>query len=265
MIRTLLLRGLRQHAALLGALAVGLFLFQWAIVWVAAGIDMGPEFRQFLEALLPPDVLDVIFSQFGFGSFQGTVSFGFQHPFTLVAGIAMVTVLATVPAQERESGLLDLILARPLSRWAYLAASAIMVLLTALVAPVAVLAGVATGLAVVDSPQPSTWSHFLPSAGILTLLLLALGALALLVATAARRRGVAVARMVAITLVFYWLDFMGDYWDRLDRVRELSPFHYFDPAGAAESGVPMVDAAVLGAIAVVCTVGAFLAFRRQDL
>jgi ABC-2 type transport system permease protein len=265
MIRTLLLRGLRQHAALLIALAAGLFLFQWAVVWVAAGIDMGPEFRQFLQALLPPDVVEVILGQFGFGSFKGTVSFGFQHPFTLVAGIGMVTVLATVPAQERESGLLDLILARPLPRWTYLAASAMLVLLTSLVAPVSILAGVAAGLALVDSPQPVAWTQLLPSAGNLTLLLLAFGALALFMATAARRRGVAVARLVAVALFFYCLDFMGDYWDLLETAQKLGPFHYFDPARAAESGVSVMDAAVLGGTAVVCTLGAFLTFRGQDL
>jgi ABC-2 type transport system permease protein len=264
MIRSLLLRGLRQHATLLLALGAGLFLFEWAVVWVAARIDMGPGFRQFLEALLPPDVLEVIFSQFGFGSFQGTVSFGFQHPFTLVAGIAMVTVLATVPAHERETGLLDLILARPLPRWTYLTASAIMVLLTTLLATLSVLGGAALGLAVVEPPQAVEWTAFLSSAGILGLLLLVVGAYGLLFATAARRRGVAVAQVVAVTLLFYWLDFMGEYWELLESARKLSPFHYFDPALAAESGVPPGAVMILAGVALVSALGAFLSFSRQD-
>ncbi len=265
MMRALLLRGLRQHAALLLALGAGLFLFECAVVWVAARIDMGPGFREFLAALLPPDVMEVIFTQFGFGSFRGTVSFGFQHPFTLVAALAMVTVMATVPAQEREAGFLDLILARPLPRHTYLAAWALLVLFTAAFAPLVILAGVALGLAVVELPEPVEWTAYLPSLGALALLLAAVGGYALLFATGARRRGVAVAQVVGITLLFYWLDFMGEYWDLLETARRLSPFHYFDPARVAETGIPPGDALVLGGIAVAAITLAFLNFRRQDL
>ncbi len=265
MIGALLLRALRQHAALLGVLSAALLLFEWAVVWVAARIDMGPGFRQLLETLLPPDVLEIIMGQFGFGDFQGTVSFGFQHPFTLVAVIAMVTVMATLPAYERETGLLDLILARPVPRWAYLAASAMLVVITALLAPLAVLGGAAVGLLVVEAPQPVAWTSYLPAAGGLVLLLLAVGGYALLFATDARRRGTAVAQVVGVTLLFYWLDFMGDYWDLLETARRLSPFFYFDPASAARNGIPPGDAFVLGGIAMVTFAAAFLSFRRQDL
>ena len=72
MIRTLFLRNLRQHLPLLGVISLGLFLFELAVVWVAARLDMGPEFRQFLQTFLPPDFVELTFSQFGFGSFAGT-------------------------------------------------------------------------------------------------------------------------------------------------------------------------------------------------
>jgi hypothetical protein len=99
----------------------------------------------------------------------------------------------------------------------------------------------------------------------MVLLLLAIGAYVLLFSTGAKRRGIAVAQAVGITLVFYWLDFMGDYWDLLETARFLSPFHYFDPAAAANSGLPLGDGTVLLGIFVVATAGAFWNFRRQDL
>jgi hypothetical protein len=68
-----------------------------------------------------------------------------------------------------------------------------------------------------------------------------------------------------MTLLFYWLDFMGDYWDLLETARLLSPFHYFDPALAVASGIPVRDAVVLGGILITATVAAFLNFNRQDL
>jgi ABC-2 type transport system permease protein len=265
MISALMGRSLRQQARLLGALSLGLVLFEWALVWVAAQISIGPGLRQLLETFLPAEAVEILFGQFGFASFGGALSFGYQHPLTLIAGIAMVMVTATLPALERETGLLDLILSRPLSRTRYLTASAILTFLACLLTPLALLAGGALGLALVEAPQPISWTAYLPAAGEQALLLLGVGSYVLLFATDARRRGTAVAQAVGITLLFYWLDFMGDYWDLLEMARFLSPFHYFDPAAAVLSGIPLRNVAVLVSVALAATAGAFWNFQRQDL
>jgi ABC-type transport system involved in multi-copper enzyme maturation permease subunit len=265
MIRVLFWRGVRQHARLLGVLSVSLALFEWALVWVAARIDMGPGFRQLLGTLLPPDVVEIIFSQFGFASFGGAVSFGYQHPMALVAGVAMVVVVATLPALERETGFLDLILSRPLTRDQYLAAAGLLVVVAAVLPSAALLMGGALGLAVVEAPEAIAWSRYVSCAIMLTLLLLAVGSYVLLFAAGAKRRGTAVSQAVGITLLLYWLDFMGDYWDLLESARRLSPFHYFDPAAVANSGMAGRDVAVLSGITLAAGVGAFLSFRRQNL
>jgi hypothetical protein len=265
MIRSLFLRGLRQHAVLLGILSLGLLLFEWAVIWAAALIDMGPGFLQLLQTLLPREMAESILGQFGFASFAGAVSFGFQHPLTFVAAIAMVVVVSTLPAAEREAGLLDLILTRPVPRSRYIAAMAALTLFAAVLSPLALLAGSAVGLTVVDAPQQVSWVDYLPSAMALALLLLAIGAYSLFIATDALRRGTASAQIAGLTLLFYCLDFLGDYWDALETARLFSPFHYFDPARAASTGIPDLDIWVLGGIAVLCTVGAFLNFRVQDL
>lgn len=265
MIRALLKRAIVQQAGLLGLLSLGLFFFEWALVWVAARLDISSSFREMFEALLPPMVVDTMFSQFGFATFEGAVSFGYQHPLALIAAIAMVVVVATRPAQERETGFLDLILARPITRARYLAAHGLLVSVASLLPPIALLAGGAFGLVLVGAPAGVSWTGYLPSAAAMALLLLAVGAYSLLFATGATRRGVATAQAVGVTLLLYWLDFMGDYWDTLQTARLFSPFHYFDPAGAASSGIPFHDAAVLAGIAAVATGTAFFNFRRQDL
>ena len=262
---SLLTRGLHQHARLLGILSAGLFLFEWALVWVATRIDMGPGFRQILGSLLPPDVVEIIFGQFGFASFEGAVSFGYQHPMALTGAMAMVVVMATLPALERETGFLDLVLSRPLTRIRYLTAAVLLMGVTAVLPPLALLSGGAVGLYVVDAPAGVTWSRYLPAGVMLGLLLLAVGSYTLLFATEARRRGTAVAQTVGVTLLFYWLDFMGDYWDLLETARALSPFHYFDPASVSSQGISLGDAAVLGMVGVACCTGAFFNFRRQNL
>lgn len=265
MIGTLFRRNLRQHALLLGVLSLGLFLFELAVVWTAARMDMGPEFREFLAVILPPDLVDVVFNQFGFGSFAGTVSFGYQHPMTLVSGIAIMVVMATIPAQERESGFLDLVLARPLSRASYITSMVLQLLFASILTALVVLAGSAAGLALVAPPEPVLWTEYIPSAFGLFLILMAVGSYTLLFATGAKRRGIATAQAVGITLVFYWLDFMGDYWDLLETARSLSVFYYFDPAQAARDGIPIASIAVLGGIVLVAIPLAYLNFRSQDL
>ncbi len=190
MIRPLLARNVRHHRRLLLALCAGLILFEMLIVYIAAQIEMGPGLRMFLEQLLPPDVRETYASQFAMISLAGAVAFGFQHPFVLVGTIAFVMVAATVPAGERDSGLLDLLIARPLPRRRYLAGVLLLMVLGAVILPLALLAGAAIGLGIVDSADELPWIRYLPSAAGLTTLLLAVGgytlALALLRLAAGR-------------------------------------------------------------------------------
>jgi hypothetical protein len=137
--------------------------------------------------------------------------------------------------------------------------------MAAVLPPIALLAGGAAGLAMVTAPEAVTWTESIASALTLVLLLLSVGAYTLLFSTGAPRRGIAAAQAAGITFLFYWLDFMGDYWDLLETARLLSPFHYFDPAVAAQSGIPTLDVVVLGGVALATTLGAFLNFSRQDL
>jgi ABC-type transport system involved in multi-copper enzyme maturation permease subunit len=266
MIRALFLRNLRQHAVLLGVLFSSLVLLEFFLVWVAAQMDLGPEFQRLLEAILPPEVTEMIFSQFGVSSFEGAVAFGYQHPFSLVACIAMVMVAASLPAAERERGLLDLFLARPVRRYQYLLAIFLFLLLSAVLLPSALLLGTALGLGFVDGPAEIAWIRYIPSVWSLVLLLVSLGSLSFLFATGARRRGIAVAQGVGLTLFFYWLDFMGEYWETLQTARKFSPFFYFDPGRAAVGpGLTLTEFLVLGSIAAVAGLAAFFNFQRQDL
>lgn len=262
----LYVRLLRLHAPLLATTTGAALLFEVFMVWVSAQLDTGLGLRVLLEQLIPPETRRVIFEQFGVGTFQGAVAFGFQHPVFLVAVMAFVVVAASVPAAERESGFLDLVLARPVRRDDYLTATLLLVITGALVLPFAVLAGAALGLATVATvPADVTWTAYVPAAMAQGLILLAAGGIVLLSAVSARRRGPAVGRAVALLLVFYWLDFVGPLWDPLATARWLSPFTYFDPTGAVGSAVSPLDAAVLVAVFAAATGAAFYEFGRQDL
>ena len=266
MIRALFWRSLRQHAVLLTVLFASMVLVEFFLVWVSAQMDIGPEFQSFLEAFLPPEVTEMIFSQFGLTTFEGAVAFGYQHPFSLVGSIAMVMVAATLPAAEREKGLLELFLARPLPRALYLLSVVLFVVVVAVVLPAGLLLGTALGLRVVESPAEVGWMGYIPSALATALLLLAIGSYTLLFATGARRRGIAVAQGVAFTLLFYWMDFMGDYWDTLVYARKASPFYYFDPGQASfGAGASAAEITVLSSITLGMFLLALFNFQKEDL
>ncbi len=266
MIRALFLRNLRNHAVLLAVIWIGIALFEAFLVWVAARIDMGPGLRVILEQLVPAEVREAFFTQLGLASFGGAVSFGFQHPFVLVGAVAFIVVAATVPTGERESGFLDVVLAHPVPRGSYLVAATLLVVLGALVIPGALLAGAAVGMSLVEVVGEPSWSAYVPATLGLAALLLAVGGYSLLFGSGVGRRGIAAARAAGVTLVFYWLDFLGDYWDSLRRIRWLSPFCYFDPVKASlGSGLGVRDPMVLLIVFVVCSLAALVVFRRQDL
>lgn len=256
----------RLHAPALVATTAGLFAFEVFMVWVSAQMDTGPGLEALIRQFLPPEMERVILGQFGVADFRGAVAFGFQHPIFLVAAVAFIVAAGTVQAAERETGFLDLVLARPVRRVEYLMGVVAMVGTGAVVLPLAILAGAAAGLITVDAtPAGVSWMTYLPAALALTLALLALGGISLLAAAGARRRGSAIGAAVAVILVFYWLDFVGPLWDATETVRWLSPFSYFDPAASVTAGLRTRDVVVLASVFAATTAGAFLRFARQDL
>lgn len=266
MIRALFMRNLRHHAVLLLALWLGLVLLELAIVRIGAQIETGPGIRAILEQVLPQQLRQVIIGQVDLLSFTGLVGFGFQHPLVLTAAAAFLMVVATIPAGERETGLLDLILARPLPRARYLLAVLLLVVLGALLFPAAILAGAALGLATVQVPEQVSLGSYGPAAANLAALLLAVGGGTLLLASRARRRGVAAAQAAGLWLLFYWLDVLAGIWKPLASVSWLSPFHYFRPMESVVlRTTPWFGLAVLLGIFLAGATLSLLQFRRQDL
>lgn len=262
----ILMRGLRQHALLLLVVLGAVMVFEVLVVSVVAAMDSGAGLRTLLTAVLPSEMQTLVFEQFGVASFPSAVAFGFQHPLVLVAAMAVVIVVGTVPARERESGFLDLILARPVPRARYLAASLGLIVLATLLIPLALLLAVVVGLRFVDGTGELPWTHYTPSAAALAPLLLVVGAYTLLASSIARRRGVASGWAVALTLSFYWLDFMAGFWEVLRPVRWLSPFTYYDPVRAAVgTGLGWRDPLVLLGSALLLTIAAFVTFERQEI
>jgi hypothetical protein len=157
-------------------------------------------------------------------------------------------------------------MARPLRRGSYFLAILWLLLLGALLIPLAPLCGLMAGLGLLRNPDEIEWFRYTPCAFSLTCLLLAISGYTLLLSSFAQRRGSAAAQAGGLTLLFYWIDLLSKIWKPMESIQWLSPFHYFKPVRSAlVSGVPSADYAVLLTIFASTSVLALLLFRRRDL
>ena len=265
MIRALFLRQLRLLGGLFGVTFAGLVGFEFLALHVAEAFEKGPGLAR-LVAMLPQFMQDVVTSQVGPVSFAALVAAGFMHPVAFAATLGTIILAATVPAGERESGLLDLFLARPLSRERYLVASILLVVVLALVLPLALLLGARLALWHIEITDELPWTRYVPCALGLSTLLLGMGGVTLALAVETQRRGVAVARAIGLVLVLYLLEVSAKFWPALEDLAKLSPFHWFTPIPSAMDDVwPLADMGVLLALFVLATSWALLRFRGKDL
>jgi ABC-2 type transport system permease protein len=267
-ILALLGRQLRHQRWLLIGLAILLVGFEILLIHLAAAFEAGPGMEQMMT-MLPEFAQKILASKIRTASFPGFVGFGFAHPAAMVACTGLVVLAATTPSGDRDAGVLDLLLARPVPRWKYLAACLANLALPALLLPACILLGCALGLGQVEVETELPWTSYVASALALSSLLLALGGLALLTGVISRRRGTAVARITAALLVTYVLDSVAQFSSLLGDLKWLSPFHYFHPIQAATytdgTAGTATDSLVLLGIFVVATALAFRRFQTSDL
>jgi ABC-2 type transport system permease protein len=260
-IATILMRQLRHHAPLLVAALAGAFGFELLMVWIGSTMDTGPEFMGLLQAVLPPAMVNLVVNQFGLASFAGAIAFGFKHPFVIAAGAAVVITMASVPAGERETGFLDLILARPVTRGTYMRAHIALLLVPAMAFPVVLLIAANVGIAITGRTDVAGTDYALAAAAYAPLLL-CIGAYTLLFAAGAQRRGTAVARAVALTMAFYVYEVLASMWDRLRGWEWLTIFDAYRPVGLATGDASVAAPLVLLGVACVLLGVAALRFAR---
>ena len=259
-------RHLRHQRWLILVMLCGLAVFEVVLIRVAAELDEGPGLGQML-GMLPGFVQDIVAAYVADISFASAVAVGFLDPASIVPCLALVILLASTPAADKETGAIDLYLTRPIARHAYLGSSIACAALVSLVMPLSLLLGCIFGLAVTEGPGEQPWTHYAMSAVALAALLLATSGITLLVACTADRRGVAVVKVVGVLVLTYMLEFLSFFWAPLEVLSWLSPFHYFKPVpGVLEGDLsPAWNSAVLVAVFAVTTALAFRRFERRDV
>jgi beta-exotoxin I transport system permease protein len=196
------------------------------------------------------------------------VAVGQSHPLFLVATLSFAVGLSVrAIAGELEAGTLELTLTRPLSRTRYLAAHVALLVPGCAALACAYAVGTTAADRVLDPPgRTLAAGRMLLAAGESGLLLVAVGAVALLVSSLASERGRALAVALGIAIVMYAGDFLFSLWSPLEPLARLTLFWYFTPGPAIQQGhVSWGDDAVLAVVAVVAIAAAAFRFERRDL
>jgi ABC-2 type transport system permease protein len=257
---------LKRARALLAATGLLLGAFQVLMVFIASSIK--PEAMDQIADLLPPVVQKILGpSVASVMSFSGIACIGYFDLVIVIALLALVTALGTLPASEIETGVADLILARPLPRhWLITRTIALVVFAITLMLALMV-AGTWIGL-VAFASDIDAW----PSAGMVVSLATNLGALIFCwggIATAfgaACRRSVAGAVTGLLALFTLLLDLVRSIWSPAESVAWLSPFHYFVPFEIVMGRpLPAENLVVLWAIAMTGFTVAYFLFSQRDI
>jgi ABC-2 type transport system permease protein len=261
----LLRRSFGRARGLLLPLGAVLTLFQVLVVAAAAYVAQHQGFSSLL-AFLPPFVQQAMGGVFS--SFGAMVAFGYFHPVVIVVFVGTAIVVASEPAADVETGLVDLLLARPVPRAHLVTRSVLMVALTtATLAGLMVTASWLTMRSLVAEDTALSPSVLLRLAANLVALAWAVGAAALAVSCLMRRRAAAAGSVGIAALAVYVLNFLADLWPRLRPIVPLSPFHYYRPLGivSGQGTEWLGDVGLLvGTAAVFCGI-AFVAFDRRDV
>lgn len=268
MLFALVVQLLHRVRKLLLTAGVVLAGFQVVLILQANSIQASDSFAK-MGDLVPAFLRDILGPSFTmFLSFRGIVCLGYFHPVVMGALVSVVVTVATIPVMEIETGFIDLVLARPVSRHWIVTRSIVVAVISTVYLLSMMALGTWIGLsrfAVKDAGWPSVSLIGLLAVN-LGLLMLAWAAMALAIGCACQRRGTAGAIAGLLALTAYLTDYVGRAWKPADSVAWLSPFRYYTPFELVMgSPLPAKSVYVLGGIAIAGFVAAYLIYSRRDI
>lgn len=265
----LLWLALHRRRRMLIALLIGMVVFETLIVVVANTISPDQLFSGNGKGV--PSAYQAFSGSSGdvsIASYPGLLGAGLTHPFWIALQLTAIGSLAAAAvAADVESGTIELLMVRPVSRNRLLAERTAAVLAAALALNAAATLTIAVGVALSpgihrDVPIGGVFATGLMGFGFALCLI----GPALAVSAWGRRRAQVVGATIAIGAVGFAVNFIALAWSRAAPLRFVSPFHYYTPGDAlARGGVLWPQWGVLAGVGVLGIVWAHVLLRRRDL
>ncbi len=261
----LVLRSFGRVKILTASLAMVLMALQLAIIAAARSLSDGNVFER-LTQIAPAFVVQIMGP--ALTSYSGLVMFAYVDPLIVMLVVVFAIYLATEPAGEVESNIVDLILARPLPRHVMVSRSFLVMAIGTLLMGASMQATTWTGLwwmAPPGSQWPVPRTVFSLSVH-MTLVAWCFGCMALAASGWARRRGAVVGAIGVVAIVAYLVEVLEPMWAPAREVAWVTPFHYYRAAriiaGTADDARNL---AVLGTTTLAALSVAYWRYQRRDL
>ena len=260
----LIRRQLERNLAFLCVAGAMLAVFEFILCAVVASVDVQGAFGQMTQ-FAPPVFRTMIEQTLMGGSPAGVLAFGWNHPVVhaLLSAVA-IALPARAVAGEIESGVIELVLAQPVSRARYFGAH-LLFGAGALAAVLALgLAGTVIGQ-LVFSLESFGW-RLAPLFLAMLLLQLAIYGITLLASSMGREAGrVALVGVFAAVLSFL-VNAVATLWSKAEFAKPFSLHAYFDPREILlKEHLGAAPILVLGGVALVTIGLAYARFNRRDL
>jgi ABC-2 type transport system permease protein len=254
-----------QHRLFLIACATVLAGFQFLLCAIVASIDLENALEQMM-AFAPPIMQSVIEQSMLGGSTAGVLAFAWNHPITHALMAASAIVLgARAIAGEIENGMIEQVLAQPISRLQYLAAHLLFAMVCmALIALAGVIATV-IGQGVFEL-NVFGWERLLPLWIAVFLLQLSFYALTLLLSSIGREGGRVAAVGVILVLISFLVSVIATLWSKAAFIKPYSLHRYYDPRAILVDGRLATSSVVLlASFSLVAISAAYARFGTRDL
>ena len=226
-------------------------------------------FGRQMESLIQSGIIPQAFLRLLGSSVFGldaAIALGVGHPIAIALQVVYpVGFAAAAIAGERQSGTLEVLLARPLSRRSVFVTLLVAILGVAVVTSAAAVLGTVVGSAAYGLVGQLDAGHeallFLNT----VLLLAALAAISLAASASFDRLGPAIAIGLAVVLLGYVLEILGQLWPDAEVVQPYSPFHYLRPFAILGGQGDPTDLLVLLAVFAIAVGYGLWRFPRRDL
>ncbi|GAA1555178.1 MULTISPECIES: hypothetical protein [Streptomyces] len=265
----LLWMALYRRRRMLAALLAGMVAFEALVVVVAGALAPADLFAAGGKG--PPSAYRAFSGSSGavsIASHPGLLGAGLTHPFWIALQLTAIGSLAAAAvAADVESGTVELVVVRPVSRTRLLAERTAALVLAVLALNAAATLTVAVGVALSPGIHRTVPLSGVFAAGLMGFgFALCMAGPAMAVSAAGRRRAQVIGATIAVGAVGFAVNFVALAWEPAAPLRFLSPFHYYAPGDAlAQGGVLWPWLGVLVGTGLLGILVAHILLRRRDL
>jgi len=214
----------------------------------------------FIKSVLGGEILKM-------GNITAFIAISYQHPFVLTLYMIFAVCVPTgLLAGHVQSGTMELILSRSVTKNQVYICACILTLIGMLALVAVMFFGTVVGINVCSFDQEISLWPFFRAAIVGGLLSGTAAGVSLLAAAAFRNRGRAVGLAMAFFIVNYFVDLIAGWWPRAKFLGPSSIFYYVDPPKILFGTTwPIGDMAVLGSILIVAVIAGGIIWNRRDL